>query len=72
MDRCAACGKEIDLFKSVQTTCGETWHWRCYHYEVDTKICDDNTHRKMTVDEWIAHQEWADAQHDGRGNQKSA
>lgn len=74
-DKCVSCGADIDLFRAVRTvnaeTCeDETWHWRCYHVEADTLTCEDGSHRKMTFAEWRKHQAWADARHDGRGNQK--
>lgn len=68
---CAGCGHGISWLRAVRTTLGESWHWRCYHVEVDTVGLPDGTSRKMTHDEWLDHQKWADGQHDGQGNQKA-
>lgn len=69
MDKCADCGGEIDWLRAVRTTEGSTYHWRCYHARADTLALPGEPARPMTDAEREKHQQWADSQHDGRGNQ---
>lgn len=72
MNTCAECGRRIATFRGVTTVDvngkQKHWHWRCYHRGADSRIDEDGTSRKMTADEFVAHQAWADANSDDDGN----